>query len=58
MLTIHLAAIEVELFQLSVQASRLSPDLFDKESLASFIIALFSTTVEDYANHTFCSHRS
>ena len=57
MLTLHLAAIDVEMFQLSVQASCLSPDLFVKESLASFIIALFSTTVADYATHTSCSHR-
>ena len=57
MLIIHLAAIDVELFQLSVQASYLIPDIFVKESLASFIIALFSTTVADYANHTSCSHR-
>ena len=57
MLIIHLAATDVELFQLSFQASCLSPDLFVKESLASFIIALFSTTVADYANHTSCNHR-
>ena len=57
MLIIHLAATEVELFQLSVQASCLSPDLFVKASLASFIIALFSTTVVDYANHTSYSQR-
>ena len=52
MLIIHLAVPDIELFQLSVQASSLSPDLFVKASLASFIIALFSTTVADYANHT------
>ena len=57
MLIIHLAATDVELFQLSVQASCLSPDLFVKASLASFIIALFSPTVTDYANHISCSHR-
>ena len=57
MLIIHLAATDIELFQLSVQASCLSPDLFVKASLASFIIALFSTTVEEYANHTSCRHR-
>ena len=57
MLIIHLAATDVELFQLIVQASCLSPDLFVKASLASFVIALFSTTVEDYANDTSCSHR-
>ena len=57
MLIIHLAATDVELFQLFVQASCLSPDLFVKESLASFIIALFSTTVVDYANHTSCKNR-
>ena len=56
-LIIHLAATDVELFQLSVQASCMSPDLFAKASLASLIIALFSTTVADYANHTSCSHR-
>ena len=57
MLIIHLAVTDVELFQLSVQASCLSPDLFVKASLASYNIALFSTTVGDYSNHTFCSHR-
>ena len=57
MLIIHLAATDIELFQLSVQASCLSPDLFIKASLASFIIGMFSTTVADYANHTFCSLR-
>ena len=57
MLIINLAAKDIELFQLSVQAPCLSPDLFVKASLASFIIALFSTTVADYANHTSCSHR-
>ena len=57
MLIIHLAATDVELFELSAQSSCLSPDLFDKASLASFIIALFSTTVADYANQTSCSHR-
>ena len=58
MLITHLAATDVELFQLSVQASCMSPDLFFKASLASFIIALFSTTVTDYANHTSFSHRN
>ena len=57
MLIIHLAATDVELFQLSVQASCLSPDLFVKASLASFTIALFSTIVVDYANHKSCSQR-
>ena len=57
MLIIHLADTDVELFQVSVQASCMSPDLFVKASLASFIIALFSTTVVDYANHTSCGHR-
>ena len=52
MLMIHLAATDIELFQLSVQASCLSPDLFVKASLTSFFIVLFSTTVADYANHT------
>ena len=41
MLIIHLAATYIELFQLIFQASCLSPDLFVKASLASFIIALF-----------------
>ena len=57
MLIIHLATIDIELFQLFVQASCLSPNLFVKASSASFIITLFSTTVADYANHTSCSHR-
>ena len=57
MLIIHLAAIDVELFQLSVQASYLIPDLFVKASQASFIIAFISKTVADYANHTSCSPR-
>ena len=57
MLIIHLAKTDIELFQLFVQASCLSPDLFIKASLASFIIALFSTTVADYANHTSCNLR-
>ena len=52
MVIIHLAATDVELFQLSVQASCLNPDLFVKASLASLIIALFSTKVADHANHT------
>ena len=56
MLMLHLAATDIELFQLSAQASCMSPDLFVKASLASFIIALFSTTVVDYANHTSCSN--
>ena len=56
-LIIYLAATDIELFQMSVQASCLSRDLFVKASLANFIIALFSTTVADYANHTSCSHR-
>ena len=57
MLIIHLAATDVELFQLIVQASCLSHDLFVKASLVSFTIVLFSTTVVDYANHTSCSYR-
>ena len=57
MLIIHLAATDVELFQLNVQASCLTSDLFVKVSLASFIIALFSTIVEDHANHTSCNQR-
>ena len=57
MLIVHLAATDVELFQLSVQASCLRPDLFVKASLASFTIALFSTTVADCANHTSYSHK-
>ena len=44
MLIIYLAATDVELFQLTVQASCLGPHLFVKASLANFIIALLSTT--------------
>ena len=57
MLIIHLAATDSELFQMSVQASSLSPYLFFKALLASFIISLFATAVADYANHTSCSQR-
>ena len=57
MLIIHLAATDIELLQLSVQASCLSPDLFVKVLLASFNIAFFSITEADYANYTSCSHR-